>query len=80
MQGVRIGTTTSRVISMRRSGSEVETYNGLVFWWLEPLCYSMACHDLSCNGIILAMVTILDALVRKFTVRWFLVSAQHVSR
>lgn len=66
-------------MSMLGGESEAETYNGLVFWRLEPLHYSMVCHDFSCNGVVLTVITVFDTLVREFIVRWFLVSAQQVS-
>lgn len=67
-------------MSMLGGEFKAETYNGLVFWRLEPLRYSMACHDFSCNGVVLTVITVFDTLVREFIVRWFLMSAQQVSR
>ena len=51
-----------------------KTYDGLVFGWLQPHCGGMLCQDLPRNGIIAAMVSVLDVLFRKLIVHWHLVS------
>ena len=55
--------------------STAKTYNGLVLWGLEPLCYSMVYHDFSCDWVVLTMITVSDTLVREFIVHWLFMSA-----
>jgi len=59
---------------------ECRTHNGLIFGWLQALCFRMICHHLTCNWVISTMVSILNILVGKVIFdRFFMSDAASLS-
>lgn len=64
-------TKSANTFSVRR---EHRTHNGFVFRWLQTLCFRVIGHYLTCNWVIMAMVSILNILVGKIVLDRFFMS------